>query len=234
MRVLVTRPFEDARETAAALARRGHKAVIAPLLSLRFVDGPEPALRAIQAVLVTSANGIRGFARRTAKRDVPVFAVGSHTAVAASELGFSDVTNAQGDGTALARTVRERLKPEQGSLLLASTAYPRPVLWAALEQAGYCVSSLPVYEMDEQSVLPPAACEAFSARALDALLVFSPRSARVAAERIEEAGFAPNCRSLLACCISESAARPLEALPFREIRIAPEPNQESLLEKLDR
>ena len=65
MRVLVTRPIEDAGETEALLKARGHKAVIAPMLNIVFHDGPPIELAGVQAILVTSANGVRALSRRT-------------------------------------------------------------------------------------------------------------------------------------------------------------------------
>ena len=97
MRVLVTRPLEDARETEAALKVRGHDAVVAPLLFVNFHDGPEMDLAGIQAILATSANGVRALARRTARRDLPLLAVGPQTAEAARESGFEDVKSADGE-----------------------------------------------------------------------------------------------------------------------------------------
>jgi uroporphyrinogen-III synthase len=91
MRILVTRPREDGEQIAAKLAALGHTALLAPLLEPRFHDGPEPALNDVQAILATSANGIRALIRRTARRDIPIFAVGPQTTEEARAAGFSDV-----------------------------------------------------------------------------------------------------------------------------------------------
>src|SRR5262245_999401 len=79
MHVLVTRPLEDGAEIAARLAEMGHRALLAPLLTPHFPDGPQPEFQDVQAVLVTSANGVRALIRRTARRDLPIFAVGPQT-----------------------------------------------------------------------------------------------------------------------------------------------------------
>ena len=97
MRVLVTRPIDDAQETAAQLASRGHEAIIAPLLEIRYAEGPDIALDGVQGVLATSSNGVRALARRTSRRNVSIFAVGTHTAAIARELGFQRVRDAGGD-----------------------------------------------------------------------------------------------------------------------------------------
>ncbi len=71
MHVLVTRPVEDGAEIAARLKDMGHVALLAPLLNPQFEAGPEPDFTGIQAILVTSANGIRALTLRTARRDIP-------------------------------------------------------------------------------------------------------------------------------------------------------------------
>jgi uroporphyrinogen-III synthase len=107
MRILVTRPLEDGREIAARLAARGHQALLAPLLEPRFHDGPQleegGGLDKLQAILATSANGVRALIRRTARRDLAVFAVGPQTADEAQRAGFADVRSANGDAVALAK-----------------------------------------------------------------------------------------------------------------------------------
>src|ERR1700749_3338061 len=80
MRVLVTRPEEDAVRIAEILKSRGHEPVIAPLLKTNFHNGPDISLDGVQAILATSANGVRALATRTRRRDIPLFAVGPQTA----------------------------------------------------------------------------------------------------------------------------------------------------------
>ena len=41
--------------------------------------------------------------------------------------------------------------------------------------------------------------------------------------------FSDSCGRLIACCISDAAAVPLSGLPFKAVRIASHPDQESLL-----
>lgn len=64
MRILITRPAEDGAAIAARLAERGHDGIVAPLLVPRYGDGPAPDLAGVQAVLITSANGVRALVHR--------------------------------------------------------------------------------------------------------------------------------------------------------------------------
>ncbi len=232
MRVLVTRPAEDAMETAALLRERGHEPVIASLLGVNYHDGPPLLLDAVQALLATSANGVRALARRTARRDLAVFAVGSQTSAAARAAGFTDVRNADGNSENLANAVRGWASPGGGTLLHAAGAEAEGRLADILIAAGYTVRTEVLYDVPAVTALPDIARAALADGTLDAVLLLSARSAQVFATCIAQAGLASACRRLTALCISEAAAKPLAGLAFKDIRIAARPNQASLLDCL--
>ena len=89
MRVLVTRPREDAVRTAAKLTALGHEAIVDPLFVIEPVQFSLPS-RAVAAVAVTSANVVRSQpdSRLSGYKSLPLFAVGAHTAQVAREAGF--------------------------------------------------------------------------------------------------------------------------------------------------
>jgi len=117
MRVLITRPSEDAVPLAETLRAAGVESVTEPLLDIVYLDEARPDLTGVQGLLITSANGIRAFARISDNRDVKVFAVGDASARTARGLGFSSVESASGDVAALARLVSEQADPAAGALL---------------------------------------------------------------------------------------------------------------------
>src|SRR4051812_16935975 len=90
------------------------------MLDIRNLDNVAIDLTNVQAVLFTSANGVRAFAAAERRRDIPAFAVGEATAAAARLAGFTTVDTAGGDVAALADLVRERLTPARGALLHAA------------------------------------------------------------------------------------------------------------------
>jgi len=233
MRVLVTRPKDDADEIAARLRARGHDVLIAPLLDIRFRDGANIPLADIQAVLATSANGVRALARRTPHRTIPIYAVGPQTAAEAARLGFANIRDAQGDARALAEAVQHWADPAQGALLHAAGADTKGDLVARLRAAGFTARTETLYDALAVAALPAPVRQALEQDRLDAVLLFSPRSARILAEGIEAAGLSAACARLIAAAISPAAAAPLAGLPFTDIRAAGAPNQESLLSLLD-
>jgi uroporphyrinogen-III synthase len=228
MRVLITRPAEDAARAAARLAALGHEAVIVPLLAISLLGGPEVPLDGVQAILATSANGVRALARRTPRRDVPLFAVGPQTAETAQAAGFATVRNAQGDERALAAAACAWARPERGKLLHVTGAERKRSLAARLEAEGFTVEIRALYEVAAVSPAPAGLRDALGK--VDAALFYSPHSAEVFRDCVREAG--GDTARLIAACISKGTADALQPLAFREIRIAAEPNQQALLDCL--
>ena len=211
----------------------GHDAVLAPLLEIRFLDGEEIALDGVQAILATSANGVRALARRSARRNVALFAVGRQSADAARAAGFRDVRSADGDGAALAQAVAQWARRDGGTLLHVAGRETKGALSATLAKEGFDVRSATLYEALAAEALPAAAADALRGQSLDAALFFSPRSARIFRDLVRRAGLAQCCRTVTAAAISEAAAKALDGLDFASVRAAGRPDQEALLTLLD-
>ena len=228
MRVLLTRPLEDAEAFAARLCEAGHGVLIAPLLSVHFPDGPPLALDGVEGLVATSANGVRALARRTRRRDIPLYAVGPQTADASRQAGFTQVESADGDVAALAQAMPRWAGPG-GMLLHATSAEGEGRLASLLAAKGYVVQSVILYDVVASTQLPDNVVQALTDCSLDAAFFFSPRSARVFTECIAKAGLAGACANLTALCISEATASELTPLGFKACRIAQKPNQDALL-----
>ena len=231
MRVVVTRPHGDCAAVVALLSARGHDAVIAPLLSITFDHQTRIDLSGVRAVLLTSANGARALATATTCRDCLLFAVGAATAAAAADAGFNRVISANGDVAGLAGMVRAELMPEGGRLLHV----------AGQDVAGDLVALLPEFRVERAVLyralaadsLPDVLRHALVDGAADAVLFYSPRTAATFARLVDSAGLGHHCATLLAVCLSPAVADALQALKFRDIRVAARPDQDSLLAALD-
>jgi uroporphyrinogen-III synthase len=234
MRILITRPQEDAVRFAEMLRARGHDPLCASLLTVQFFDGPELTFEGVSAILATSANGVRALARRTSERELPLFAVGPQTADAARAAGFEHVESTDGDAATLAEAMLGWMKPEEGMLVHAASADNEGRLKTLLAEEGYRVSVEVLYEVVAIDALPAAALEALTQGRLGAAVVFSPRSAFVLKDCIERAGLVEACRTVIAVAISATAAKMLEPLPFKAVLIADKPNQGAMLDAVER
>lgn len=229
MRVLVTRPRPDADETARLLAAAGHDPVVAPLLDIVFDRAATLDLRDTQALLVTSANGARALAAASARRDLPVYAVGAASAEAAHAAGFADVTSADGDVSDLAALVVGACDPGAGPLVHAAGSVAAGDLAGRLAAEGFTVTRAVLYGAEPAAALPEAAATGLRDATLDAVMFYSPRTAAAFVELVNAAGFADRCAGLVACCLSKAVAEAAAALPFAEVRVAARPDQPSLL-----
>jgi len=234
MRVLITRPEEDARGLVADLAARGIEAVVTPLLSIDFVDEARLDLDGVQALLMTSANGVRAFARNTLERGVLVLAVGDATARAAEEAGFQDVTSAAGDVDDLAALAAKRLDPGAGALLHPAGSKVAGDLAGLLKRAGFNYRRSVLYAARTATELPETARRGLAAGIIDGVLIYSPRTGVTFKRLIEEAGLGAALASVRAYCLSANVAAAVAGLPWAGIETAARPEQSALLALFDK
>jgi uroporphyrinogen-III synthase len=230
MRLLVTRPRDDAESFAQLGRARGHEAIVAPLMDVQFASGPALSLDGVQGVLATSANGVRAASLRTQRRDLTIYAVGPQTAEAARQAGFATVISADGDSSALVETVTAAADPAKGPLLHAAGAETAGRLRQALQARGFRVETVILYEALPVSSLPGNAAEDLKNHTLDGVLLFSPRSAKTFAALVGAASLASECPRLVAFCISAATAEALTPLTFSRVAIAGTPNQDAILD----
>lgn len=222
MKVWVTRAEPGASATAGRLVGLGHTPLVAPLLAIRPLPFP-PIPSEIGALAFTSANGLAALAGRPELerlRGLPVFAVGDATAEAARALGFVQVRSAAGDVAALSALIGASKADFVGPVLHLAAAERS----GELNEAGVPVLTTPVYEALE---LPLSDVVKAAWAELDAVLVHSPRAARVLARvaaTLAGSGIA-------AVCISEAAAAALPA-EWGRVEVADAPTEAALLARL--
>ena len=237
MKALVTRPEEDAAPLARALAARGIETLLAPML--RITPLPDAARRladaliGVQALLFTSANGARVFAQASARRELPVFAVGDASAAAARLADFRSVASAGGDVADLAALVAARLSPAHGALLHPAGSVTAGDLAGMLGAQGFTLRRVTVYEAQPAESLPPDAAAAMARGAVELALFFSPRTAAGFVRLAAAAGLAPAAERMTALALSPAVAAALAPLPWRTVLVARAPTQTELLAALD-
>jgi len=232
VRLLVTRPEEDAADLAHLLSACGHEAVVAPLMSIRFLDDVELPERRWQALLVTSANGARALARHrqaAALKNVRVLAVGPASAEAMSAAGFRWIEAADGDADALAALACLELAPDGGPLLHAAGSVVAGDLKTVLEAQGFEVERAVLYEAAAARTLPETAHAALAGGGVDGVLLYSPRTARIFMSLVREAGLETSLGGATAYCLSPAVAEALGDAGFLTVKIALQPDQAALL-----
>lgn len=209
MRLIVTRPQEDARPLGRRLEAAGHEVIVAPLLSIRRASRLAIPERDYQAVLVTSANGARalkGHPELERLKGAMALVVGPASAAAAAGIGFARVDQADGDVAALVGSAIAVLRPGDGPLLYVSGAVTAGDLAAKLAASGFDVDRVVAYEARPVRALPRACAAALAAGKVDGVLLFSPRSARIWAQLVAAADLATAAAQATHFCLSENVA----------------------------
>jgi uroporphyrinogen-III synthase len=233
LRVLVTRPREEAESLIAALAIRAIEALVEPLMEIHWQAPEALNLAGVQAVLCTSANGVRALARASGERRVPLLAVGDATAARARAEGFDRVESAGGDVGDLARLATARFRPANGPLLHVAGNVVAGDLVGLLRAQRFTVERRVLYEARAATALNPEAVDSLRAGEVACALFFSPRTAAIFARLADVTGVTQCCAKVVALSISRAADAALAGLPWHDRRIAERPNQPALLDALD-
>ena len=241
MAVLVTRPHPDDEATAAALRARGFEVMLAPMLRFEPVAFHDDEDARYGAVIVTSANALRGIAPHlngSQLLKLPLFAVGEHTASAAHRAGFDNVIPANGDAASLRDAVlasvkAKELKKTSPVLYLAGADLARD-LAGELGERGFTVVTHTTYRMIPVSSLPREACDAFAASRIEAVLHYSRRSARAFLEAARAGGVEISALAIPQCCISAAVASVVRDAGAAQVMAAVSSNENALFEVLDR
>ena len=216
--------------------------VIAPLVEI--VARPLTLDPAGYATLIfTSENGVRHFVEQTPSCGRPAFCVGPRTAAAAECAGFAvqPLTEAGGDAEALLRTLRAA--GPALPLLHVRGEHAITDLAGRLEAEGLACDEAVVYAQCDRAP-PPAALAALAGPAPVLLPLFSPRSARRAAQMLRSVGQA--CAGVAVAISAAAAARwqdALEAegaegtggqlhLPGWSVAVAPRPDACGMMDAL--
>src|SRR5271169_2082459 len=235
MAILVTRPQPDDQTTAACLRARGFEVLLAPMLRFEALAFHEDADTHYGAVIVTSANALRGIESQlkgSPMLKLPLFAVGERTATAARNAGFEHVISAGGDAAdlrdcVLASVKAKVLKKANPLLYLAGADLARD-LAGELGERGFTVVTQTTYRMVPLSSLPRETSDAFAANRIEAVLHYSRRSARAFLESVRAAGVEISALSVPQCCISAGVATVVRDAGATQVLVAASPDENAL------
>ena len=226
-RVLITRPEPGATQTATRVAALGFLPIVTPLASIMPLSRSLPLSGQVAATVLTSRNAVP--ACPPACFDRPVFTVGSATAACARAAGFRCVIDADADASVLPDLIARTIAPNRQTLFLPTARRQGIELTRALRRQGFRVMRHVAYDSVAVDALPNQAATHLRQAGVMAALFFSTESARTFVRLVRAAGLAENVADVMAVSISERAAMPLRALPWRRISVAAKPNQDEML-----
>ncbi len=210
MRALITRPRFDAERSAEKLHARGWHTLIDSVIEIETLAVPVPEGR-YDAVVFTSANGVRAATAFDAFRRIVVYAVGTRTAEVARECGFANVGIAAGDVNALGDLIAAEMPAGARVLHLAGEDRAGD-LPARLARSGIHVETLVIYRARSALALHAETIDGFRGGRIDAVLHYSERSAAIFVRLACAAGIDEDIRKTRHLCLSAAVAAPLKLI----------------------
>ncbi len=234
MRLLITRPKEDAAPLIEILKAQGHDPVLFPLLEISFDQEDAKRLSSfkikdVQALLVTSANGVRAFAQADKRRSFNVLAVGDASARAARDVGFKSVESADGDVETLAALIKKTCDPKKGTFLHIAGSKVAGDLAGLLEADGFAYERVVLYSAEKITDFSAELKNQIKTGRIDGVLLYSPRTAVSFVQLLEKSNLKNCAKSMVAYGLSAAVASKLTGVPFQEVKTAITPDQKALL-----
>ncbi|MDE2444922.1 MAG: uroporphyrinogen-III synthase [Alphaproteobacteria bacterium] len=229
MKVIITRPIEDAGALSEKLLALGHMPIVVPLMTIVARLGVVIPQRPYQAICLTSANAIRVLSDVTGIATVPLYAVGPQSLRMAKEKGFKLVEAQGGDVIRLHSFLVDALRLKDGPLLYLSGSETSGDLHGRLHRSGFDVDRVITYDALPAQLNRQQAAQI---REAEAVVLYSPRSAKLWVQQIEANKMNTQASRVLHVCLSASVAANLPQSWPRAV--AEQANELAMLALLDR
>ena len=215
--ILLTRPRNKSEAFAAQIAECGWTSAIWPLLKIQNRLTRPVTPEGEQSLIFTSAAAIAALPD-PAPVAAAAICVGPATAEAARRRGFSHVTNIGGDADALVQSLSDA--PARKYLHVRG-AQSRGDVAARLTAAGRPTDDVIAYEAIATRQPPAAIDTAFQLRKIQAVALFSPRSAAIF-QKCAKSGWLDG--AVTAFVISAAVAEPVRDIGFDRVVVADQPD----------
>ena len=236
MRLLITRPHDDALNLAQQLNAQGHECVIAPVISIVAQKVALPSPEHIQGLAFTSANGVRALHQRLGSNAsswlaLPAYTVGPQTQLAALAAGFGRAVQATGDVESLADLIASQQPAHADKPILhIAGSHLAGNLQALLAAHHLSVEKAVLYEALAATDFEPPVANALRQAMFDAVVIYSQRSARIFIDLFT--ALEPTApRKPVAFCLSPAIAHLMQAAGF-EARTAAAADEPAMLDLL--
>jgi len=233
MRILLTRPINDSHRIERQLGQSKVDIYIDPLMQIKSLNVLKNDPLDCQALVFTSANGVRVYCKETQKCPLPIYVVGDNTRVAALKAGLKTVISADGDVKKLCATIILKLNPNDGPLLYLTGKHVAGTLKKDLEDANFQVNHQKIYTAVAAQKISISTKNLLKQRAIDYIPFYSPRSARIFRQLIEAEGINNLLSKASALCISHEVRKEILSLGWKSILTAKEPTQNSIFELIN-
>ncbi len=239
-KILITRPKQDTISLAEYLKDRGHNVFIESLIAIEYYNINDIDLENLQAIIITSANGIRALSAITRNRDIPIVTVGHMSAQEAIKLGFLNVSSATnrnqtGNVDLLIDYIESNFSQENGVLLHISAKHITGNLKDRLERKGFDIERITMYEAKALTYLSVGLKGDLQNDKIGAVLLYSPRTADIFLKLLIQENMDNYIKNIDFLCLSQAVADSINRIiPDLKLKIAKIPTNDSLVSLIDK
>jgi uroporphyrinogen-III synthase len=227
MRLIITRPEEDAGPLKTRLESMGHSASTIPLIKIVARSNVEIPDKSYQLICATSANALKSAIISAALKQIQILTVGPQSLAAARNAGFTSCEAHGGDVHGLVAYISQNYRADNGPVLYLAGSEISADLQKLLQVAGFRVEKAIVYDAVVQN---PANMKQ-ELVSTDGVLLYSPRSARIWVDLVKAENLEVIAEKALYYCLSENVANALPQSWRR--RVAKSPDESAMLALLD-
>lgn len=217
--ILLTRPQDRSEAFAQEISKCGWTSTIWPLLTIRPLLKAPVELGVDQALIFTSKHAVESMPGPVPNH-APAICVGAATARAARTRGFTSVTDASGNADML---IEMLLIAAPQRYLHIRGVHTRGDIAQRLSQAGRPTEEVIAYEAVATKNTPHEIGAAIMAEKIDAIALFSPRSAAIL-KKLVKVEWLSRLSSATMFAISPAAAEPALDIGFAKVVVAEKPN----------
>ncbi len=225
--ILIIRPKIQAKQTKFKLKGKGFRAICYPFIGIEIISSFKFNDKKYDGLIITSQNTAHLLKNSSFLKDIKTFVVGLKTSAALTAIGFKNIINVGNDHTDLVKAVEQHL-PQNSSILYLHGDYIAGDIKGKLEHS---------YIIDNVTVYRSIATDKVNKRVfillrhiITTILFYSPRTAQVFAQHMIN----QDLSNITAICISKNTALKLASLRFKEVKISKLPNENSMLEIINK
>jgi len=235
--VLITRPAEDAHETALLIRGMGFDVMHAPSLEIQDTGEPLPDFVS-DGLIFSSAHAVRAFMRREPPPEYfsrIVFAVGAHTAQLARDSGFLDVQSAHGTMTNLVALIRRSFTPPRVLVHISGADIREDPARSLPLTEGWNIRRAILYRAVPVGHIPDAVLHALQMKQFAAILFYSARSAESFLNALVRAWPQASCNATRALCLAPPVVESVHKfkLPWAGVHVSKTPDQAGMMALLE-
>ena len=125
--------------------------------------------------------------------------------------------------------VEKILKPEDGSLLHIAGSSVAGDLIKLLSNRGFQCSREVLYKTNNSRRLSDSTIADIKQNKIDAVMLYSPRSAEIFVELVRKARLVRSCQNIILICLSDAVYKKTLKIQWKEVKTSSEPNQGAII-----